>query len=61
MYNVRLKPCNFRDDSWTKRKREWNLLVIRTREATEEKKKLAILPNREHPVSKLNGATFLIQ
>lgn len=33
VYYVRLKACNFRDDSWTKRKREWNLLVIRAREA----------------------------
>lgn len=66
VYNVRLKPCNFRDDSWTKRKREWNLLVIRAREAAKQKDKLAILPNWEHPysfflMSKLNVSTFLIQ
>lgn len=36
MYNVRLKTSNFGDNSWTKGKREGNLLVVRAREAAEE-------------------------
>lgn len=40
MYYVRLKPSNFRYDSWTKRKREGNLLVVRAWEATEHNDRL---------------------